>query len=346
MADFQIMIPESDLPAHIVNSELARRANEDAAAGISSGYAARIKMSGKQFALVDGGGTETPVKAKELVEGPDENSYLKTVVLAAKRSLQKRFYLTKYDPSKDGVAPDCFSNDGERPDASIPTPQCDTCAACAMNAFGSGSNENGAATAGKACTDNKMLAVNVFARVDDTKVANKGVHELKITPASLKNWGLYVKALTSRGISVGNVFTLVGFDAAASFPVLQFQYGGALPPQAVEKLAALSQTVEVQEIINQKITFSTKAVTGAPSAAPVDLAAEKKKKAELAAAKKKADAEKAAAAAAEKAAASDDLGLGLDDDLGLGAETAKETAGDDIPGSEISDDELANELGL
>jgi hypothetical protein len=330
MSEFQIMIPEAaDLPAHIINLELARKANEDAAAGVGTGFPPRLKMSGKQFAVVDGNGVETAIKLKELVEGPDENSYLKTVVLAAKKQLQKRFYLTKYDPSKDGVAPDCFSNDGERPDATIPTPQCDTCAGCQYNAFGSGTNENGAATNGKACTDNKIVAVHL---------PGKGAHELKITPASLKNWGLFVKTLSSRGVLIGNIFTLVGFDPTASFPVLTFQYGGAIPAAGIEKLAALSQTPEVLEIVNQRMTFSTKvAPAAAGKVADINTAAEKKKadavKKAAAEAKKKSDAEKLAAASA-------------DDGLGLSDEVEEPAAAVADLGADISDDDLANELGL
>ena len=128
---YEIMIPDAaELPAHIIDPELARQANEDAGAGISSGYPARIKMSGKQFVLVNGTGDETAIPMGKLFKGPDDNLYLKTVVLRAKKELQKRFYLGKYDPKAESTAPDCFSNDGERPDATIPNPQCDTCAGC------------------------------------------------------------------------------------------------------------------------------------------------------------------------------------------------------------------------
>lgn len=333
---YEIMIPDAaDLPAHIINTELAKQANEDAVSGVSTGFPPRIKMGGKQFILVDGNGAENPIPMGKLFKGPDDNLYLKTVVLRAKKDLQKRWYATKFDPSKDGVAPDCFSNDGQRPDASIPEPQCDTCAACPMNAFGSGKNENGAATAGKSCTDNKMLAVFL---------PNQGTHELKITPASLKNWGMYVKALTSRGIPVGNVFTLVGFVSEASFPVLTFQYGGAIPESGVEKLAALATSPEAEEIINQRITFSarTESAAGADTSAAD---AEKKAKADKAAKAKAAKDKKAKEEAAKKAAeaaADDDLGLGLDDAPASTQATPSEAAGD----GELSDADIAAELGL
>jgi hypothetical protein len=304
------MIPDAaQLPAHIINHELARQANEDAAAGISTGFPPRIKMAGKSFALVDGGGTETPVKAKELVEGPDENMYLKSVVLRARVPLQKVWYATKFDPSAEGQSPDCFSNDGAKPDATAPSPQCDTCAACPNNAYGSGTDANGRATAGKACADNKILAVFL---------PNKGVHSLKITPASLKNWGLYVKRLSSAGIPVGNVFTLIGFDQAETFPILTFQYGGAIPETAVEKLAALAQSPEAEEVITNRIQGQAKAA--APSTT-----------------KPKAEAKPKATAAP------------VEDDLGLDAKPAGKKADpieEVMPTDTLSDEDIAAELGL
>lgn len=331
---YEIMIPDAaELPAHIINTELARQANEAAAAGISTGFPARIKMSGKQFVLVDGNGDEKPIPMGKLFKGPDDNLYLRTVVLAAKPELQKRWYATKFDPSKEGQAPDCFSNDGVTPDASIPTPQCASCVNCPHNAFGSAVGADGKAGNGKACTDNKIIATFIPPLAKGE--ASPGVHELKITPASLKNWALYVKALTNKGIPVGNVFTLVRFVDEATFPVMTFQYGGALPEASVNQLAALAQEQETQDIVTQRMTYTAKG-----GDAPSNTAAPQTTKPEQPA-----------------QPAADDLGLGEPaqaasaapaDDLGLGTQAAQpEPEAQEQPAApEISDAELAASLGL
>ena len=297
---YEIMIPDAaDLPAHIIDHAAAAQANADAIFGVSTGYPARIKMSGKQFVLVNGSGEETPIPNGKLFKGPDDNLYLRTVVLRAKRELQKRYYIGKFDPkATEHFGPDCFSNDGERPDASIPNPQCDTCAGCPQNAYGSGTNQDGQASAGKACTDNKMLATFIPPLAQGQ--AAPGIHELKITPASLKNWGMYAKALGAKGISLGNVFTLIGFVNEETFPVLTFQYGGAIPEQGVDKLAAMAESPEALEIVNSKISFSAKALP-APD-----------KKADAKSAAKKASPVKAVPKK-EAAPVEDDMGLGLED---------------------------------
>jgi len=243
-----LMIPDkADVPAHIRNPELAKQANEDASAGISTGFPARIKISAKQFVLVDGNGEEKPFPPTKMVHGPDENVYLPVIILRAKKALSKSWYLKAYNPNEEGVSPDCFSNDSERPDASVAAPQCDTCAACPHNAWGSGKDQEGNATKGKACTDMKMLAAFV---------PNFGVHSFKLPPASLKNFGLYVKQLSAAGIPLGTVKTLVGFDLAETYPILIFRFGGYLPEAHMDKITELAASEEAEDAIGG-ITAST-----------------------------------------------------------------------------------------
>ncbi|NOQ51049.1 MAG: hypothetical protein GQ578_02360 [Desulfuromonadaceae bacterium] len=253
----ELMIPEgAEIPEYILNPELAKQANEDAAAGISTGYAARIKLNGKAFVLVDGNGNETPVLPGDMVLAPDGQNYMPIIVLRAKKEIQKAFYLEAYNPGEEGKAPDCFSNDGVSPDQTAPAKQCDSCAACPMNAFGSGKDQSGNATKGKACSDSKILAVFV------PKI---GVHKLKLPPASLQNWGLFVKQLTARGIPVGNIKTLVGFDTTAPHPVVTFQFGGFVQEGLLPKLADMAQSPEAEEIATDRITGQAK--LPAPAAA-------------------------------------------------------------------------------
>jgi len=229
-------IPQN-IPAHVVSLEQARAMNADAIQGISTGFPPSIRIKGSKFRIVDGNGEETVLKATDLAE----NEYLPIVVLAAKAGLYKTFYAAAYDPNQtEAVAPDCFSMDGITPDPSVAKPVCGTCAGCPNNAFGSGRNQAGQPTKGKACSDNKILAV-----------AYKGlVYQFKIPPASLKNFGVYVKNLTTRGVPLGNVMTYVGFDDNADYSVFQFRVGGWIPENAMERFMDLAQSQEVQDIIH------------------------------------------------------------------------------------------------
>jgi hypothetical protein len=321
----ELMIPDaSQVPAYARDPEAARIANEEASANISTGIPARIKLSGKQFALVDGNGDEKAVPLKSLVEGEDGQIYLPVIVLRAKKALSKQFFLTKYNPNEEAKAPDCWSNDAERPDPSIKTPQSDTCASCPHNAFGSGKDADGNATNGKACTDSKILAV---------AVPNHGVFSLKIPPASLKNFGLFVKQLSANGIPIGNIKTYVGFSTDTSYPVLIFRFGGFMPESVLPGLMKLAQSPESNEIIEgMTVTASAPALPAAPAEAPPALKEEPVKE-----------------APPKAEAIQDDLGLGLGEAIPPAPkeELVKEApAPAENTSSVPTDDELAAQLGL
>ena len=332
---YDIIIPENaQVPAYALLDAHAAAANDDALFGASLGAPPRIKLAGKGFVLINEAGEETAYPPAKLAKGPDDNLYLPVIVLRAKRSFTKTFYMSAYNPNDaEHAAPDCMSTDGERPDAGVFAQQSELCATCPQNAFGTGTDQNGNPTKGKACTDTKMLAVFV---------PNFGVYQLKVPPASLKNFGQYVRELTKRNYRVDATITYVGFDLTADFPVLVFQFGGFVPEKTLPKLAELAASSEVDAIVNPMgmVAAAPRAIAAPVQQEVVDTSAEDeakakaeaaaKKKAE-AAAKKKAEAEAKAKAAQQTAAA--DIDLGLDE--------APSTAG-----APPSDDDLAAALGL
>jgi hypothetical protein len=369
-----LLIPSmAEVPSYILNPELARQANDDAAAGISTGMPPRLKLSGKQFTLVDANGDEAAFPAGKMVIGPDDNAYLPMVILRAKKPLQKTWYATAFNPGEEGKSPDCFSTDNVRPDPTSPSPQSELCANCPHNAFGSGTDQNGNATKGKACSDTKTLAVFIpGSRKTET---DPKAYMFKIPPASLKNFGMYVKQLSAAGIPLGTAKTLVAFDLAQTFPVVVFKFGGFLPQDTLPKLAEIAALPEVEDIIaGMSSTPALPAPSPAMSAgtpqeyqgqvnasedaakadAETKAAAEKeaaiaKTRAEAAAksaatkAAKKAEKE-AAEAAAKLAAAQGELM----DDLDLGGTSAAPVSNTQVHAGalEPSDDQLIRDLGL
>jgi hypothetical protein len=233
------LVPDN-VPAHVMNAGLAREMNADAAAGISGGYPPSIRLKNGKFRLVDGAGEETILNAKDL--DVDERGILNlpVVVLRAKAGLNKVWYAKAYDPAAEATAPDCSSSDGVKPDSDITEPQCATCAGCPQNAWGSGRNQNGEATKGKACSDNKILAV----------LYKGGVYQFKIPPASLKNFLVFVKNLSARDIPLGHAVVYAAFVEDADFQQLTFRVGQFIPEAAIPKLMGYVGSPEVEEIIN------------------------------------------------------------------------------------------------
>jgi len=348
MSDNNLMIPDKNsIPAFLLNKAAASAIIDDAAAGIGAGMPPRIKLSAKQFLLVDSNGEEKAFPPSQMFAG-DDGFFMPTIILRAKRAFSKVWYLEAYNPNNEEVkAPDCFSLDALRPDPQASSPQCETCAACPNNAFGSGKDQNGNASKGKACTDNKILAV----------YAAGAVYQLKIPPASLKNYRLYLDQVRVNlpDVPLYAINTLIGFDTASDFSVLTFRFGGFVGAKTpdkqqalVELLAKKAQSPEAEVIIGNNgavaalppppaaqqtlpaQTGPTPEELAAKAEAEAKAAADAKAKADAAAAKKaakaKADAEKAAKEAAEKAAAA--------------------AASASTPSGDVSDDLLRAELGL
>ena len=135
------LFSSSNVPAFARNNELSDTAK--ALTGGGSGVSTkRISINGGVFRLVAGG--------KEVASIDDR--HLDVVIVRAAPKVSRIFYAGSYDADKI-VRPDCWSNDGEKPDASIKEPQNRTCMGCPQNEAGSGMGNS------RACRFQQRLAV-------------------------------------------------------------------------------------------------------------------------------------------------------------------------------------------
>jgi hypothetical protein len=98
----------------------------------------------------------------------------------------------------------------------------------------------------KACSDLKRLAV--VAADDPTGP----IYLLQVTPAALKGLNQYQRELAMRGIAPEIVKTRISFDTDASFPKLNFGFGGFLDEAAMEAVDALFGSTEVKTITGEE----------------------------------------------------------------------------------------------
>lgn len=120
--------------------------------------------------------------------------------------------------NKDDITPpNCFAIHPEpkqlAPSGNSPDKQCDDCASCPMNQFGSAPTG-----AGKACKNTRVLAVMPPDADDDTEIWT-----LKVSPTAIKAFDGFVAGV-NRAFQlppVGVVVT-VGFSDAKDFPSLEF----------------------------------------------------------------------------------------------------------------------------
>lgn len=142
------LFSSSKVPAFARNNELSDTAK--ALTGGGSGVSTkRISIKGGVFRLVAGG--------KE-VASIDER-HLDVVIVRAAPKVSRIFYAGSYDADKI-VRPDCWSNDGDKPDASIKEPQHRTCMGCPQNEAGSGMGNS------RACRFQQRLAVVLANNMD------------------------------------------------------------------------------------------------------------------------------------------------------------------------------------
>ena len=209
----------------------------------------RISIKASRFRIV-ADGTET------VLQDPS----LEVVVVGANPGLSKAFYATAWNPDAEATAPDCFTLEGTRPDASSTQPQNDLCASCPQNAWGSKKTAQGKDI--KACADKKRLAV--VAASDPTGP----IYLLEVTPAALTGLNKYSRELSMRGIAPEIVKMVISFDTNASFPKLQFGFGGFIDEATQEAVDKLYGTPKVKEITGEVAVSAPAPAAAAPAVAP------------------------------------------------------------------------------
>lgn len=220
------------VPAHI-----AARMNQPSAlakaimGGIGGGGESfpRISIKGSRFRIKDGD-AETVL----------ETTALDVVTVGANPHPSKTYYASDWDPNADASAPDCSSLDGIKPNPDSSAPQNDICATCEWNKFGSAKNGQG-----KRCADKKRLAV--VAADDPTGP----IYLLEVTATAMKSLNIYQKELIMRGMGPEVVRTRVSFDTNATYPKLQFGFGGFLDEETMEAVAPLFNSAKVKEITGE-----------------------------------------------------------------------------------------------
>ena len=218
-------------------SELLNKINEDAKEGLFAGAPPSISLSGTRFVVKEG------TNKKVL-----DSTKIGVIVLRAKPAFDKAYYLGAFDPEEEGKAPDCYTHDGIKPVPGCDSPQAPSCAGCPRNVFGTAVNQKGEPAGGKACADNKILAISAGEVVEGKLKA----YHFKVPPASLTAWNKYVQELDQRGIYLPEVITFIGFNPEKSYPQLTFTIGGTVSDDVIGMVYEAMESPAVKTIIGEK----------------------------------------------------------------------------------------------
>jgi hypothetical protein len=203
MSDLALL--NQNLPAHLREVEIDETTKALMGGG---GGAKRISIEGGVWRMM--------VNGKEIAR--NEERVMNVVIVAAAPKVSRTFYAGVY---KKGVAsaPDCWSADGEVPDAKAKAPQAKTCKDCPQNIKGSGQGDS------RACRFSQRLAVVLENDI------NGDVYQLTLPSQSIfgegepGKWPLqtYAKMIGSKGVPITSVVTEMRFDTNSATPKLTFK---------------------------------------------------------------------------------------------------------------------------
>jgi hypothetical protein len=238
-----IPFESGNLPSYLKNVDLSQF-NNDLTAHASSGFPS-LSIKGKVFAIVRDGERTILPNPKD----PDSPATsIDAVLVKANKGTSKVFYANGYDESGESKKPDCFSNDGVKPDASVEAPQSKGCALCPNNQWGSKVGDKGSSK-GKACQDSVRMAIAAADMINDPML-------LRVPPASIRALGEYGKMLDKRGVSYNMVVTKIGFDMESPTPKLTFKPVGLLSEDAYNEVQMVIASDTVQNILGSGFTVA------------------------------------------------------------------------------------------
>lgn len=211
----------------------------------------RIRKSGEETMHVDDDGNALPS--------------IDVVLVQANPMPSKIFYAKQYEEGANDT-PDCFSNDGLKPDVSVQNPVNPICVSCPNNVWGSRITPAGKKS--RACSDARRMAI-VFANDLNENADDCMKLLLRVPPASLNPLKDYAeKVLAPKGIPFFGIVTRIGFDVNAAHPQFTFKPARFLNDEEAESIVRLRGSADIQRILAEASEFP------AAAAAQADVAPE------------------------------------------------------------------------
>lgn len=232
----------SNVPAFARNHELSETAKALTGGGVGTSTK-RISIKGGVFRLLAGG--------KEIA-AIDER-FLDVIIVKAAPKVSRIFYAKSYD-GDNITGPDCWSNDGERPDASAENKQASTCMSCPQNIAGSGQGNS------RACRYQQRLAVVLENNIEGdvlqltlpaTSVFGKEDGDKRPLQAFARNL-----AMQNPPISPEMIVTRMKFDTKAEAPKLHFAPNRWLTPEEYEIVKAQGESDEAKRAVVMTVAAS------------------------------------------------------------------------------------------
>ena len=198
---------------------------------------------------------------------------LNVIIVNSSPKVGRIFYAKTWTPDAEPTAPDCFSNDGQAPDAKAGNPQAARCDSCERNIKGSGQGNS------KACRYSRRIAVVLE---DDFGTALEGeIYQMNLASKYLfgesptENTHMfesYVKYLGNNGKSLDWYITRLSFNEDNDNQSILFTPVEHIKRPQYEVVAKVGNTPAVQKLMTmtpyEAQTSGTQKLA-APAAKPV-----------------------------------------------------------------------------
>ena len=260
------LFSSSNVPAFARNNELSDTAKALTGGGVSNSVK-RISIKGGVFRLVAGG--------KEVASIDDR--HLDVIIVKAAPKVSRIFYSSSYD-ADNITGPDCWSNDGERPDPTAENKQSDTCLNCPKNQAGSGQGNS------RACRYQQRLAV-VLANNPEGDVLQLTLPATSVfgkedgDKRPLQAYARYL-ALQNPPVNPEQIVTEMRFDTKAESPKLYFKPVRWLSEEEYEVVKTQAASSDAQRAVVMTVAQSDGVKSAPPMAIPGKPTTAKKAKAE------------------------------------------------------------------
>ena len=230
----------NQLPDYLKEVEL-----DDVTKALSGGgsQVKRIALGNNKFVLkVDG--TEV---------SKTNTDKLEVVIVNASKHISRTFYAKAWDPKAEAAPPDCWSNDGEKPDSSVKAPQSSACANCPQDINGSGQGTT------KACRKNRRVAVALATDLDgdvyQMTLQSKSIFYDMKAPGDLEHmpFNQYAKYDGSQGYNLNSLVTEMRFDGDSTVGKLFFKPVRFLEKDEWEQAKKLGETQAAKSAVTMTI---------------------------------------------------------------------------------------------
>ena len=217
-----------------------------ALAGGGDNQTKRIALGANKFVL--------KVNGTEISKTPTNK--LEVVIVNASKHISRTFYAKAWDPKADAAPPDCWSNDGEKPDPSVKEPQHSNCVGCPQDINGSGQG------ATKACRKNRRIAValasDLGGDVYQMTLQSKSIFYDMKAPGDLEHmpFNQYAKYVGTQGYNLNTLVTEMRFDEDSTVGKLFFRPVRFLEKHEWEAAVTQGESVAAKNAITMSVPSS------------------------------------------------------------------------------------------